>query len=1087
MSELLNIFKSDHLTHVSNYSGVFDPGASYQKFDFIYNTGDGLFYYARDDMTQGGDVVVEGGYRFTLDPNGSTYNGSPTHYIYDESNDNQNFSVGQTLNISGSLNGSDGEYNILSIEEDYEVEVILPAENNLFSAIDAQSLGNGWHESSWFFKSNVGETNSIDVPMFYAPNENWIYSIFWGWVYVSLPNNNEKEFWFYSQIGGGMWFWASNQLLGSSNVELNSFIYLGESGDSTLGPNGWLEWFGVDPFQVNKDHVYYPFALDGGFTQATVYLGSQQDVNIVTSSWNDGSLSISQEQYSSLPEYTYWNYKTRIKWLILGKDAFVIGHKALIKNNSNNKFYGFTKNNSFEEIDDPSVVSNIPPTITLPDRVASPKKLKIEIQGISTSTVIKEYEVYSENLLSISTVDKDITNNPDNWSKDLFFFDADYGSTVNFRTNNQKYEYGNGYYVLQPKNINNLTMEASLKFKNRTNRETNAMIHFLENHQGQHEQYDNTANLRYNQGIAGFRWDGNAAFHPYDSTQVQSKKFTSSEWNHSLNFENSNDIDIKITNLDSSILQKNNGLFVYPAEEYSDSEYYEKNDVVYSSVNKSFYYWSGDASAAGKDPVEAQVNWAREHGYFKDTHTECWTRDFFWRPSIGLNVNQKPRLSRIALGAGYTQTFNDGINESLLMLDFNFNNRTDSEARAILHFLEQHYGCIPFNFTPPAPYDTSQNFVCQEWSHTYNYKNNHSISARFEQYPFNFSAQQYESSITPSPEAEGELVFTSPFVMKVKDVGEELSIDTNFRGRLLLRNIGDKSITLENAFLINKLNGQVSLGGDLRNRLEGIDTSFLRDLNVGDKIRANDEIFTINSIESNTLLILNESHPTGFRNTEIYSVSADSDGFYILGQQNDNVPLIKKNLHSSNREFFLPAQGSGVNLSNVDETISLYNKKIRIRNAFTGGIEGGYIFDVVEVGGQSFIQYNNGVIRDLSNKNITLETDYFINEEFIKNSGNTTNVLNGGEESYIEIVFKGVKRSNSYYNLLYMTEPVRNEQGSIITSSEEGGALLGDSLSDGSFNIIGAETSRYYSTSIVIDSDSLHGSKSGEVKIYINT
>ena len=929
MSELLNIFESDHLTHVSNYSGVFDPDASYQKFDFVHNTGDGLFYYARNDMTQGGNIVIGEGDRFTLDPNGSTNNGSPTHYIYDEFNDVGGFNVGQTLYISGSLNGSDGEYNILSIEENYEVEIILPAENNLFSVLDVQRLDNDWCESSWFFKANIGETNSINEPKFYAPDGSWVYSVFWGWIYISLSNNNEKEFWFYSEIGGGMWFWASSQFLGSSNVGSNSFIYLGESGDSTLGPNGWLEWFGVD------------------------------------------------------------------------------GYKALVKNNSNNKFYGFTVNNSFEEIDDPSNVSNTPPTITLPDIVASPKKLKIEIQGVNTSTVIKEYEAYSENLLSISTVDKDITNNPDNWSKDLFFFDADYGSTVNFRTNNQKYEYGNGYYILQPKNINSLTMEASLKFKNRTNRETNAMIHFLENHQGQHEQYDNTANLRYNQGIAGFRWDGNATFHPYDSTEVQSKKFTSSEWNHSLNFENSNDIDVKIRNLDSSILQKNNGLFVYPAEEYSDSEYYEKNDIVYSSVNKSFYYWSGDASAAGKDPVEAQANWTRENGYFKDIHSEYWTRDFFWKPSLGLSVNQKPRLNQIALGAGYTQIFNDGINESLLMLDLSFNNRTDSEARAILHFLEQHYGCMPFNFTPPAPYDTEQNFVCQEWSHTYNYKNNHSISAKFEQYPFNFSAQQYESSVTPSVESQGELVFTSPFVMKVKDIGQELNIDTNFRGRLLLRNIGDQPITLSSANIIN------------------------------------DSLF------------------------------------YILGQQGSNVPLVKKDLSNSDRQFILPAQDSSINLSNESGTINLYNKEIRLRKAFAEGVEGGYIFDVIEAGGQSFIQYNNGVIRDLTNKNITLETNYFINEQFIEN--NTTNILNGGEESYIEIVFKGVNQSDLSYNLLYMTEPAEN------VPSEQGGAIIGTVLNGDDFSVIGTEISRYYSTSIVIDSDSLYGSKSGEVKIYVNT
>ena len=47
------------------------------------------------------------------------------------------------------------------------------------------------------------------------------------------------------------------------------------------------------------------------------------------------------------------------------------------------------------------------------------------------------------------------------------------------------------------------------------------------------------------------------SFHPYDNTEVQSKKFVCSDFSHSLNFENSNDITVKLRNLESSILQKN--------------------------------------------------------------------------------------------------------------------------------------------------------------------------------------------------------------------------------------------------------------------------------------------------------------------------------------------------------------------------------------------------------------------------------------------------------------------------------------------------------------------------------------------------
>lgn len=1017
MSELLNIFESEHLTNVSNYSGVYDPQASYQKFDFVYNTGDGLFYYAREDMTVAGIVEISAASRFTLDPGGPMEDGVDTYYIYDNLNSPQEdeFFIGQNISISGSIEGSDGDYQIINIEKDFEVEIILGAENNLLSVMSATSLGDGWYESDWFFKPNLGETKEINVGQFYKNREDLIYHAFWGWTFVSLLGNQEKELWFFPQEIG-MWFWAANSSLGSSNINENSFVYLGDSENSTLGPEGWTEWFGLKDYRMNAESEYYPFDLDG-YSSAIVYLGERSNANIVTVDWNIGELEIDQSIYDSLPKFTYFRRRGSVKWIVLGQDAFLKNYKAIIKNNTDGNFYAMNDDSTFEQIEDPSIIVNNPPNQVVPGRTSLTKKTRIQIKGEGSVNSVKQYEPYGDNTITLSTYSKNITDNIDSWSQNLFFFDADYGSTVNFRANNHKYEYGNGYYILQPKNINSLTMEASLKFKNRTNRETNAIIHFLENHQGQHEQYDNTANLRYNQGIAGFRWDGNATFHPYDSTEVQSKKFTSSEWNHSLNFENSNDIDVKIRNLDSSILQKNNGLFVYPAEEYSDSEYYEKNDIVYSSVSKSFYYWSGDSSDAGRDPVEAQSSWTREDGYFKDTNPEYWTQDFFWKPSLGLNVNQKPRLNQIALGAGYTQTFNDGINESLLTLDLNFNNRSDSEARAILHFLEQHYGCIPFNFIPPAPYNTEQNFVCQEWSHTYNYKNNHSISAKFEQYPFNFSAQQYESSVTPSPEAEGELVFTSPLVMKVKDVGQELGLDTNFRARLLLKNIGDKPISLSTATLYN--------------------------------LQTND----------------------------------DSSLFYILGQKNGNVPLIKKN---ADRQFQLPTNGAGGILSNDDGTINLYNKEVRLRKTFAEGMDGGYIFDVIEPGGQSFIQYNNGLIRDLSNKNITLQTDYFINTIFIQNQNNATSVLNGGEEAHMEIVFKGVNQSQLTYNLLYMTEPIKDDQGVIQTESEVGGSIVGTVLSGDDFNIAGTEISRYYSSSIVINSSSLYGPRSGSVKVYVN-
>lgn len=389
------------------------------------------------------------------------------------------------------------------------------------------------------------------------------------------------------------------------------------------------------------------------------------------------------------------------------------------------------------------------------------------------------------------------SEDPEFWETDKFFFDADYGSTVNFRANNFKHQFGNGYYILQPKNINSLTFEASLKFTNRTNREANAIIHFLENHQGQHEVDMPSPNLKYSQGISGFRWDGDATFYPYDTTNNQTKTFYCNEWSHDLAFENNNNISVKIRNLDNSLLNKSDELFVARPGNYSSNQYYEKNDIVFNEDNQRYYYWSGDSTQINKSPTQEQSEWTREYGYHQDINTEHWTREFFWKPSIGLNVSQKPRMTDISMGAGYGQIYRDGINESLLVLDLQFNNRTDEEARAILHFLEQHYGCIPFDFSPPAPYEKKKNFVCQEWSHTYNYKNNHSISAKFEQFPFNLNAGQYDNLITQPLSSPAQLTFSSPVVFNRQDDQNKLKFDEKLRHRLLLKNQGNFDLQIE--------------------------------------------------------------------------------------------------------------------------------------------------------------------------------------------------------------------------------------------------------------------------------------------------
>ena len=823
MSDLSKVFDSNYSTNISSYSGVFDPDLSYKKFDYVYNTGDGLYYYAREDMVFGGGVDISSSNRFSFDPGAPMLDGVETYYIYDNLNapDEDEFSEGQEIYISGSTRQSDGRYRIISIEKDIDVPIRLDEEFNLDYNLDANEIisFSNQYESSWFFKSNVGQDNQINRPGFYKITENLIEHEFWGRIYIFIVAEEGRSFWFYSESAGGVWLWASNDYLGSTNSSSNSFLYIEDSESSLIGPRGWTEWFGLSDYVVNEDHFYHPFFLYG-----TVYLGSTIDSlgqirqlgTNVSSAWNDGSLEISRTQYNSLPDKTrYVKIKTfsRYHWLILGKDAFKENHKAIIKNHTNNMFYLMRSDDSIEEMSDPGLIGSIAPVVVPANRVGGIEKARLRIKGAGANDIIGQYEPYSNNQITISKLNQDMFDNQSSWSRDLFFFDADYGSTANYVANNHRYEYGNGYFRIQPKSINSLDFEVDLQFKNRTNREANAIVHFLENHQGQHEKDSPSPYLKYSLGMSGFRWDGNATFHPYDSTEMQSKKFYSYNWEHSLNFENTNDLSVKIKNLDTSLLQKVSGMYVNPADQYSDSEFYEKNDVVFDYESKNHYYWYSDTSAPGKKPSQSQSSWSREKGYNEDINTEYWTRDFFWKASIGLNISQSVRVSDLTFGNGYHQIHRDGINESLLKFDLEFNNRSDEEAYAILHFLEQHCGYIPFVYSPPAPYETRQNFICESWSHTYNYKNNHSIKAKFEQFPFNLSAQQISNDTTPSLGRDAELTFTSPLIMKKEGDGQDLNQNSILRSRVILQNIGTEVLSLYSASIVPESLGEFSIIG----------------------------------------------------------------------------------------------------------------------------------------------------------------------------------------------------------------------------------------------------------------------------------
>ena len=434
----------------------------------------------------------------------------------------------------------------------------------------------------------------------------------------------------------------------------------------------------------------------------------------------------------------------------------------------------------------------------------------------SNISKISTREQKGDHSITISSIVEDI-NQSDAWTTDDFFFDADYGTNVDFSADTYVEEFGDGYYVARPKDINSMNCKFNLTFKNRTSREANAILHFLDSHQGQFEDKHSSDFLEYKAGIEGFRWDGNSTFHPYDSLDNQSKKFYCTDFSHTINFENSHDLTVTLKTLSTSLLNKSESLFVKSADEWSDGVGYGSNDVVFSPINHQYYYckpapvieisvdsetgesetttvYKDDSIFVGAPPVQTSEEWSRDTGYFENLNADVWTQDFKWRPTAKLSINHKPRVKEKKTKGSYSQIYSDGINVNMLTMDLSFENRDDTETYAILHFLEQRYGCIPFRFTAPAPYDNPRSFICRDWSHVYNYKNNHSIKVTFIEFPFNIGSSEIANLISPSPVAPGRLMLRSPVNMSSQS--QPISASKPFVKRIEFENIGSGEIEI---------------------------------------------------------------------------------------------------------------------------------------------------------------------------------------------------------------------------------------------------------------------------------------------------
>lgn len=166
---------------------------------------------------------------------------------------------------------------------------------------------------------------------------------------------------------------------------------------------------------------------------------------------------------------------------------------------------------------------------------------------------------------------------------------------------------------------------------------------------------------------------------------------------------------------------------IYSIPNWATATLYDKNAIV---LVGNLYYYSVLPHTSGST-FATDLTAGRWNGILNTDNDQ--KPYFFWRCSYNYSVPIKPSVKKIQFGDGYIQTFADGINNTLLIFDMQFNDRDLAEYTAILHFFATRAGSEKFYFIPPAPFNVVKQFICSEWTPTQLFYDKYSISAKLEE------------------------------------------------------------------------------------------------------------------------------------------------------------------------------------------------------------------------------------------------------------------------------------------------------------------------------------------------------------------
>ena len=281
------------------------------------------------------------------------------------------------------------------------------------------------------------------------------------------------------------------------------------------------------------------------------------------------------------------------------------------------------------------------------------------------------YEDFSSGIRSDSVLNEFEFSKP-------FDFIPSYGSSVEVSMKRGVVEFGDGYLSMNPMSMNNYDVRFDLHFNSRTDKEASEIINYIKS-TGSH-------------GVFAFQTKKRSELSDEDSYRsIYSmppyflQEFTCKAINTKHTYENNNSIRLTFINNNVSDFSAHN-MFELPSMP-------ENKRVIISG--------------------------ARAATEFDEKPSYATEQEIAMRASQFITSKSRPAFG------------DDGINDSVYLLNLTFENINDDKLLKIITFIIDKGGTKPFDYEMTFPHSGKRKFVCGEFRHNYKFKGVHDLNCTF--------------------------------------------------------------------------------------------------------------------------------------------------------------------------------------------------------------------------------------------------------------------------------------------------------------------------------------------------------------------